>query len=255
MNWIDSIASAIIQTISNAAHWVWHLISSDGFDSAVGGGVVALAAGKIYRVFVHPKIKLSFDASESCQTPTPDTERDEAFHIRLRVTNTSFFRETARSCYAYLVEVKDLAPHDSDRKLFRDILPLPWAGRQSRMIPEQEFQPIDIPVGAEQFFDVLAMYKKTIKKKKILNDEFRFTSRIQLLRYTKLYKSSSELQLKVMVIGKNFPPKYAWIFFRWQGWPKHTGTPSYRVVVHTSRMSRLLYSLSIPSLPPFRGGG
>jgi hypothetical protein len=184
---------------------------------ALLGFAAAIFVEPIKRWLYRPKLVASFGDSAEFQTqtkerqilkdPTDPTKQiimdHTANYIRVKIINTKSM--LAKGCRAYLtkIEKRNKDGNFSDT-IYCDSIPLAWSCRDN-----QRFQPLDLPIGVNQFIDLVSMRE--------FSDSFHIELQIHPYRYESLYQEKGYFRFTIQISGENVKPVFIKVDFVWDG--------------------------------------
>lgn len=189
-----------------------------GFVGGAAGSILTIFADRIHDYFFHPNLEIGFNQNDENYIARVSMSGISTLLIRLRVVNLD--RTIAKGCRAFLAGIDNLDDSGAQTSL-RDLNPLAWSARQSKSHADQEYEPIELPKNVEQFLDVVCMTQGS--------DAFSLSTKLQLLRYQRLFNKRVRFKLKIVVMGDNFAPTIAYFFFTWRGWNRDSSSPNFDI--------------------------
>jgi hypothetical protein len=191
--------------ISANGTWIMEILKI--FFTAILGGAAALWLPFIRRFFWGPKLSLSFGNDlVGCVARTPilyGGQETEGYYFRVKVRNIK--PTLAKDCRAFLVGVEKKG--DGNKfisTIYQDSIQLQWACRSG-----QGFSSIDLPIGINQFIDVIAIIKGVD----------RIDPKIEMLPfiYRNLFSEHGTFRYTVQVSGQELKPDFIRFVFEWNG--------------------------------------
>jgi hypothetical protein len=195
---------------------------ADGYDlvataigGALGGGIVSVVAQEIVRWWRRPKLTILFenksghfaqtpiDWPNNFQNPAAGTTSYQATYVRVKVLNSG--RTTARDCRVYLTRVVRDHP-DGSKEIIedQDSAPLNWSMTLSG------YQPIDVPVGINQFVDICHTLSRD-------NPSKLFPTGFFPHRLRTAWAKPGKFEIALLVTANNVEPVKKIISFEWTG--------------------------------------
>jgi hypothetical protein len=181
--------------------------------SGMIGGLAVLLTPLIRRFFWGPKLQLLFEEKGEgfvVKTPisikssgSPMVNITEGYYIRIMIKNIKPI--IAKECRAFLINIEK---QDEDnifkQTIYCDSIQLQWSTR-----PEKGFDSIDIPMGINQFVDVI----------QTTNGDPFFTCKIGTFpfRYHNLFQDVGIFRFTIQVAGNDIIPQFTKIIFHWKG--------------------------------------
>ena len=183
----------------------------DWLGTAVGFilGVISTIFTERINIWLNrPGIKVTFTPDEHCLRYSNANVKNG---VRVFITESKFFRvrvENARKypakgCKCLITSLRRNMPNGTSETILADTLPLRWA--------YLGFDPIDLPLGAQFFADVIS----TLQNEK----HFTIELPIQPLLLQHATTASALYVIELAVVGDNFDPQRLRVHFAWkQDW-------------------------------------
>ena len=175
---------------------------------ALVGFFIAVFAEPLRQKLFKPVLDVEFvDDSPDYVTLTPESGNNEAYYIRVKVTNKK--RILARDCRAYLINIeKKDGKGDFLPTIYCDSIQLAWSLQNQG----EQYRGIDIAKDVNQFVDI-------IKTTKTRNDANSFYPQIMVtpFRYENLFGETGTFRFTIQVSAANADPKNIKLIFDWGG--------------------------------------
>jgi hypothetical protein len=172
----------------------------------LSGALIAIFAEPLRHRFFRPRLRITFNDSADCVTPTPAKVGGipvQAWYIRAKITNDSEY--LARSCRVFLTEVE----RRDDKGVFHrtdycDSIQLAWSVREGL-----EFEATDVPNSVNCFVDIFS----TVQGSSDLSPRLRSFP----YRYHALFKDPATYRLTIHAIGDGAKTAKQQIIVDWKG--------------------------------------
>ena len=189
---------------------------------AVLFGFVLAKGWDFVRNFVtRPKLVLEFRNKDlGCVTHTQTREGIPCATVRVKVTNTR--KTTARSCRAFLTNVKEEDEKGEFIKTgYCDSIPLAWSCQQEEA--KEQFRPMDIPKEVNQHIDIIAICTQKTR--------FRPQLKVNLYRYEPMWEKKGTFLFTIYLHTENAEPVCCKVVFKWKGpWDGKTDKDSFEAI-------------------------
>lgn len=164
-----------------------------GRDRGIVGFVASLAAEGVQRRIHGPKLALDYGSGDAYRAPSGLSEAGQKvgdIYIRLRVRNLK--PRVAKACRAYLTRIEKKRPDDNyEDTLFKESVQLAWSAQG----PDARFDPLDIPMGIDQFIDI-------VRTDRLLEPQMQPMLAASLSRYAHLWSYRGSYRMTVLGRGR-----------------------------------------------------
>lgn len=209
-----------------------HIASAIQLISIFTLGGLAIFAEPIRHFLFKANLELNFGNTSDFVALTPERTlvdyvalENNAYYIRVKVTNTNNI--AAKECRAYLINIeKKDGIGKFQPSIYCDSIPLAWSCQN---IGEQ-YNGININKGVNQYFDVLATRHEYTAAEKMYPPPKASSSgadilypqmKLQPYRYEGIFKEKGTFRFSVQVTAANADPKTIQLILEWNGlWDK-----------------------------------